>query len=93
MLKLFRRLDRGPLGTGRDRNPDIIPGEHIEHVRCRLDLRGASPESIVKDAEAARTRTPELIAARYLGVSVGYHVFATDVIIRPRSERGLGSPT
>ena len=58
------------------RNPDIAPGERIERVRCRLDLRGASPEWIVKDAEAARTRTPELIAARYLGVSVGYHVFA-----------------
>lgn len=76
MFKLSRRLDRGPLGTGRDRNPDIAPGERIERVRCRLDLRGASPEWIVKDAEATRTRTPELIAARYLGVSVGYHVFA-----------------
>jgi hypothetical protein len=76
MPKLFRRLDRGPLGTGCDRNPDIAPGERIERVRYRLDLRSASPEWIVKDAEGARTRTPELIAARYLGVSVGYHVFA-----------------
>ncbi len=71
------RLDRGPLGTGRDRNPDIAPAERIESIRCRIDLRGASPEtSIVSDAEKARARTQGLAAARYLGVSIGYHYFA-----------------
>ena len=76
MSKLTRRLDRGPLGTGRDRNPDIAPAERIESIRCRIDLRGASPEMIVGDAEKARARTQGLAAARYLGVSIGYHYFA-----------------
>lgn len=71
-----RRLNRGPLGTGRDRNPDIAPNERIESIRCRIDLRGATPEMIVRDAEAARARTPGLANARYLGVSIGYHYFA-----------------
>jgi hypothetical protein len=31
---------------------------------------------IVSDAEKARARTPGLAAARYLGVSIGYHYFA-----------------
>jgi len=76
MAKLSRRLDRGPLGTGRDRNPEIAPGENIESIRCRIDLRGATPEMIVRDAEAARARTPTLADARYLGVTTGYHCFA-----------------
>jgi hypothetical protein len=78
MSKLTRRLDRGPLGTGRDRNPDIAPAERIESTRCRIDLRGASPEMIVGDAEKARARarTLGLATARYLGVSIGYHYFA-----------------
>ena len=76
MSKLTRRLDRGPLGTGRDRNPDIAPNERIESIRCRIDLRGATPEMIVSDADAARARTPSLATARYLGVSIGYHYFA-----------------
>lgn len=76
MSKLTRRLDRGPLGTGRDRNPDIAAAERIESIRCRIDLRGASPEMIVSDAEKARTRTQGLVDARYLGVSIGYHYFA-----------------
>lgn len=77
MSKLTRRLDRGPLGTGRDRNPDIASNERIESIRCRIDLRGATPEMIVSDADAARARTPSLATARYLGVSIGYHYFAT----------------
>jgi hypothetical protein len=28
MSKISRRLDRGPLGTGRDCDPDIAPAEH-----------------------------------------------------------------
>ncbi len=76
MSKLTRRLDRGPLGTGRDRNPDIAPAERIESIRSRIDLRGASPEMIVRDAETTRARTPSLGTARYLGVSIGYHYFA-----------------
>ena len=76
MSKLSRRLDRGPLGTRRDRNPAVAPAERIESIRCRIDLRGASPEMIVSDAEKARARTPGLAAARYLGVSIGYHYFA-----------------
>lgn len=71
MSNLSRRLDRGPLGTGRDRNPDIAPAERIESIRCRIDLRAASPEMIVSDAEKARAAV-----ARYLGVSIGYHYFA-----------------
>lgn len=73
MSKLARR---GPLGTGRDRSPDIASDEHIESIRCRIDLRGATPEMIVRDADAARGRTPSLANARYLGVSIGYHYFA-----------------
>lgn len=76
MSKLTRRLDRGPLGTGSNRNPDIAPVERIESIRCRVDLRGASPEMIVSDAEKVRARTQGLAAARYLGVSIGYHYFA-----------------
>ncbi|MGN6105513.1 MAG: hypothetical protein ACTHU0_10445 [Kofleriaceae bacterium] len=76
MAKLSHRLDRGPLGTGRDRNPDIALGDRIERIRCRIDLRDASPEWIVRDAEQARTRTPPLATARYLGVYIGYHYFA-----------------
>lgn len=76
MSKLTRRLDRGPLGTGRDRNPDIAPDERIETIRCRIDLRGASPDAIVRDADQARRRTPTLTNARYLGVGVCYHYFA-----------------
>ena len=76
MAKLARRLDRGPLGTGRDRNPDLSDDERIERIRCRIDLRGASAEMIVRDAEGTRQRTPQLVGARYLGVYVGYHFFA-----------------
>ena len=76
MSKLTRRLDRGPLGTGGDRNPNVAAAERIESTRCRIDLRGAPPEMIVGDAEKARARTQGLAAALYLGVSIGYHYFA-----------------
>lgn len=76
MAKLSRRLDRGPTGTGRDRNPDIDAAEIVESFRCRIDLRGASPEAIVRDAERTRQRMPQLAHARYLGVGIGYHYFA-----------------
>ena len=85
MAKLSRRLDRGPLGTGRDRNPDIASGERIESIRCRIDLRGASPEMIVRDAEQARTRNPSLASARYLGVSICYHYFAMKPAVSEQS--------
>jgi hypothetical protein len=55
---------------GRHRSPTVT-------IRCRIDLRGASPEPIVSDAEKARARTQGLAAARYLGVSIGYHYSAS----------------
>ena len=55
---------------------DIGTGESIESIRCRIDLRGASPEAIVRDAEQARHRAATIVNARYLGVSIGYHYFA-----------------
>lgn len=70
------RRKRDALGTGRDSNPDIAPASASRACDAGSTCAAPHPEWIIKDAEAARTRTPELIAARYLGVSVGYYVLA-----------------
>lgn len=66
-----QRIDPVARPYARGRNPDIAPDERIKSIRCRIDLRGASPETIVRDAEQARTRNPNLTAARYVGVARG----------------------